>query len=358
MGCAKSISAVWQETLMRGCPSRNIEAFLELIPMLIWLYGQMTVPIKCVRRSVVIFRTGPDMEHPRQIELIKLQEMQIRGLEWGSKQDSLCVLLHGLGDAACVWQDFGSRIADRYRAVAIDLPGHGESDWHTTGAYTTDILVQALAASIELLGPKELILVGHSLGGELAIHLATHYPDRTAALVMVDCGPELGLEAVEHFRSAFLTSPSHFPTLSAYLDWLVETRPLSDPVLVEKLALYSSRITESAGCELRLDPALRHFPFEGINHSDRYFDSALHATLETVDCPTLVVRGRASSILPRDAADRIIAQRPGKRRLSIVPRAGHAVMTDNPAGFADVVISFLHELPQISAFKQAEAANV
>jgi pimeloyl-ACP methyl ester carboxylesterase len=317
----------------------------------------MTLSIKRLSRPVVIFCASLDMEQPKQIELIKLQEMQIRGLEWGSKQESLCVLLHGLGDAACVWQDFGSRIADRYRTVAIDLPGHGESDWHATGAYTTDILVRAVTASIELLEPKELILVGHSLGGELAIHLATHHPDRTAALVMVDSGPELGLEAVEHLRSALLTGPSRFPTLSAYLDWLVETRPLGDPVLVERLAHYSSRVTESAGCELRLDPALRHFQFEGTNRSNRYFDSALHATLATVDCPTLVVRGRASSILPQDAADRIIAQRPDKRRLSIVPRAGHAVMTDNPAGFADVVIPFLRALPRLSAFKKSETAN-
>jgi pimeloyl-ACP methyl ester carboxylesterase len=68
---------------------------------------------------------------------------------------------------------------------------------------------------------------------------------------------------------------------------------------------------------------------------------SLWDALEKITCPTLVVRGAASDVLPADVADRMVEESLPDGRLAVVPRSSHSVMTDNPEGFAAAVNAFV-----------------
>ncbi|WP_420451326.1 alpha/beta fold hydrolase [Ilumatobacter sp.] len=99
------------------------------------------------------------------------------------------VLLHGLGMTAATWDACGDLLADRFTVVAVDLPGHGDSPRPgDPQAYTRDAALADLDAVIAELDGRP-VLVGHSLGGYLALAHAATRPDVARGLVVLNTGP-------------------------------------------------------------------------------------------------------------------------------------------------------------------------
>ena len=94
------------------------------------------------------------------------------------------VLLHALGETGESWSDVVPLLAGSYRAHAVDLRGHGRSDW--SGPYSIDGLADDVVALLDALGLDTAHVVGHSLGGVVAYVLAERHPDRLATLVLED----------------------------------------------------------------------------------------------------------------------------------------------------------------------------
>ncbi|MBV9379610.1 MAG: alpha/beta fold hydrolase [Streptosporangiaceae bacterium] len=97
------------------------------------------------------------------------------------------VLLHSLGDDSSDWDEVAAALAASYRVYAIDLRGHGESDW--PGEYTAELLTGDVAAFLGALGLGEAAVIGHSLGGVVGYLLASRYPGRVTRLVLEDPAP-------------------------------------------------------------------------------------------------------------------------------------------------------------------------
>ena len=94
------------------------------------------------------------------------------------------VLIHGFGDAGAGWVNVAQALADRYRVILLDLPGHGRST-HTAPALTMGDLIQSISdLTARIDGP--LILVGNSLGGWVAAEWALRHPARVTQLHMVN----------------------------------------------------------------------------------------------------------------------------------------------------------------------------
>jgi pimeloyl-ACP methyl ester carboxylesterase len=145
------------------------------------------------------------------------------------------VFVHGWSCDRSYWSSQLSYFAGRYQVVAIDLAGHGESGdgrqaW-TMRAFGDDVL-----AVVEKLGLGELVLIGHSMGGDVIVEAALHLAGRVVGLVWADVYSSLGeprtREQIEHFRTPFRQ------------DFVTATRdlvrrmfvPSSDADLVERVA--------------------------------------------------------------------------------------------------------------------------
>jgi pyruvate dehydrogenase E2 component (dihydrolipoamide acetyltransferase) len=98
------------------------------------------------------------------------------------------VFLHGLGGSGSTWQTVLADLAARHRVCALDLPGHGASDKPApaTADYSVAGLARAVAQALDLLGLGQAALVGHSLGGAVAMQVALDRPAAVSRLVLVD----------------------------------------------------------------------------------------------------------------------------------------------------------------------------
>ena len=97
------------------------------------------------------------------------------------------VLLHGVASTSRIFMLLGPILGERFRALALDQRGHGESA-KPDGGYDFDSVTKDLKSFIEELGLERPVIVGHSWGGNVAMQYAADYPERVAGLVLVDGG--------------------------------------------------------------------------------------------------------------------------------------------------------------------------
>ncbi len=96
------------------------------------------------------------------------------------------VFLHSLAGNTGQWSAQLSHIRTTRRAIALDLPGHGQSLPPANGDYAIESMVQAIHTAVDQLGIERFILVGHSMGGSVAGAYAGTYPEQVAGLLLVD----------------------------------------------------------------------------------------------------------------------------------------------------------------------------
>jgi pimeloyl-ACP methyl ester carboxylesterase len=266
-------------------------------------------------------------------------------LEWSTEGVPL-VLLHGFGNEAHVWDDFALTVAPYYRTLAMDLRGHGDSDRDPERRYEYESLVRDLESATGELGIERLVLVGHSLGGRVAMLFAGRHPERMAGLVIVDAGPELDPRGATRIRlDVQRQADVTFPSIAEYERALAHAYPAATPAVLSRLARHGLRPREEGGFERKTDAAF-HTARMGTDAAElaereRQATRQLWDALGRVRCPTLVVRGAASDILSPECADRMVDEALADGRLAVVPRASHSVMIDDPVGFAQAVASFV-----------------
>lgn len=256
--------------------------------------------------------------------------------EWGEPSAPPVLLLHGVTGHARTWDEEARALADRYRVLALDQRGHGDSDPAPDGDYSTDALVGDVAALVHTLALKPLRLVGLSLGGRVAIAFAARYPEAVERLVVVDIGPELAPAGVGRVGAAMAGSPERFPTLEAALAHVRAANPRYQEAALRHRVAHAVRPLPDGGYTWKYDRAIRDAVRTG-----RWRDRVdLWSLWKTVACPVLLVRGAESDILTADIAGRMLASQP-RARLVEVAGAGHTVPGDRPAEFLAALREFL-----------------
>jgi pimeloyl-ACP methyl ester carboxylesterase len=169
---------------------------------------------------------------------LPLSEMTLHIKQSGSGNET-CILHHlhhGFGEGAYVWDSFAASVAKLFRTLAIDLRGHGDSSWHPKGEYGVECHIADLLEVIDALRLDRLVLVGHSLGGEIAIRIAAARPESVIGLVVVDFGPDLDPDGSARVLTDFNDSVRTWGSLSEYREWLRQRRPLVGSALISDLS--------------------------------------------------------------------------------------------------------------------------
>ena len=253
---------------------------------------------------------------------------------WGDAPPGI-VMLHGFADGRYLWAPFATSLMGHAGVLAADLRGHGDSQWDPHGAYAVATFVADAQAIVDRTCSNELVLIGHSLGAEIALRLAAANAARVRALVLVDGGPGLISEGREHMRSNFRSRVRDFGSRRAYAQTLREWMPLADDEMLD-LAARHAIADHGHGYRLKSDPRLADMTLQGD-------DGELWSILESLRCKILLVRGEASAFLSRRAAADM-ERRIENLRCETVAMAGHAVMMDNPAQFGSILQRFAAEI--------------
>ena len=271
---------------------------------------------------------------PRERE-IRLGGLRFHYVEWGAAGASPLVLLHGFTGHARTWDDFAASVADRFRVLALDQRGHGDSDRAPHGDYRIATMAQDVAAFADALCPGPFSLVGLSMGGRVAIAYGGSRPGRVERLVLVDIGPEIAPEGAARVRTMVSNVPEEFASEEeAYRLLRVAAPRYSEPLLRHRIRHGFNRLPGS-GLAWKYDKALRIQAREGGRDMPD-----LWPDLARIACPTLIVRGIESDVLSPQIAKRMLETLPDGRLVEI-PDAGHTVPGDQPEAFLKAVRPFL-----------------
>jgi len=240
------------------------------------------------------------------------------------------VLLHGLGDGADIWRpvlDDWPTPNPILRVLALDLPGHGGSGRLTAGRYQIGTLAQIVAAALDHLSIDRPVLIGHSLGAQVALDLAGRELTRPRATVLIDYNPDAD-DHVDAAVGAHIDALTIGTTNIESLINLVQDRvPLADAQATRVAIGAMARATKS-GWHVPLDPAVK----EMLSRSDD--GQANWALLRSIQGPVGIVRGEYSSVLLKKVAIRMAAMTRYPAPIETIARSGHAIPLEQPAALA------------------------
>ena len=119
---------------------------------------------------------------------IDLGGLSFHYTDWGGDGPPL-VMLHGLSGHARTWDHTAAALSDRYRVLALDQRGHGDTDW--APQYGIGLMAADLLAFMDALQLREVTLMGLSMGGLVSFVFAAAHPERVRRLMVLDIGPEI-----------------------------------------------------------------------------------------------------------------------------------------------------------------------
>ena len=241
------------------------------------------------------------------------------------------VLIHGWGMNGDVWEGVIPKLSDKYRVTIIDLPGHGRSV-DNLGDYSLDDLSQQIAAVL----PDNPIVIGWSLGGMMATHLAATRPTSIKALVLVASAPKFVRDDTWQYGID-----------AQVLDSFAGDLKNDFKQTVKRFIAIQAMGSDHAREEQR---TLRERVFRHGNPQIAALEGGLKL-LQTADLrpclaeiqqPTLLITGQHDSLFRRSAAE-ATQQLLANARLAIISGAGHAPFLSHPDIFLQALNNFLSE---------------
>jgi pimeloyl-ACP methyl ester carboxylesterase len=233
--------------------------------------------------------------------------LALRTVVWGDDADPTVILVHGNGAHAHWWEPLLAALVPGWRVVAPDLRGHGESGWPDAPAYAMTDFEADMVALVAATAPERFALIGHSMGGRVALWYAAHHPERVRALGMLDArlDPIVPSEAARHRgkttgQRAGRGHASRADVLAAFR--FVPDEPGVAPDLVARLAERAVVERGPGDWTFRFDRGVLGIAGDGAGDMRRL--------LPRVACPTFVANGRDSWVLDASGRDRIVAALP------------------------------------------------
>ena len=269
-------------------------------------------------------------------------DIKIAADVWGSNNQELVILLHGGGQTRHAWGDTGKKLAEAgYHSVALDLRGHGDSEWHADGDYSIRAYKDDLVSIINEIG-KPARLVGASLGGMASLVLAGDEinSDLCTALIMVDIGIYPDPVGSDRIVSFMLSGEKGFDSLEnvakSISDYLPHRKKPKDLEGLKK----NLRLKSDGRYYWHWDPRfIRRRPG---SRDRRYFDLQLKAA-EKVTIPTLLIRGALSDVVTMEDVDYFLSVISHAKFVEI-EKAAHMIAGDRNDIFAEEAIKFLKSL--------------
>ncbi|MGZ4712140.1 MAG: alpha/beta fold hydrolase [Acidimicrobiia bacterium] len=255
---------------------------------------------------------------------------RVSALRWGTGAPEL-VLLHGGAQNAHTW-DTVALALDR-PLLAIDLPGHGRSDWRPDRAYWPGENAMAVATVVEQLAPDAHAVVGMSLGGLTALALSAHAPGLVRRLALVDVTPGVNQDKASAI-TAFISGPETFASFDEILERTVAFNPTRSESSLRRGILHNAASRPDGTWSWRYD---RFVPDAETTVPDF---GGLWEAVDAVSVPFLLVRGADSPVVD-DADVAELRRRSPSVRVEVVERAGHSVQGDQPLELARLLADFV-----------------
>lgn len=240
------------------------------------------------------------------------------------------ILLHGIGGGRVIWSGSVAALAAAgFDAIAVDLPGYGDSRGVEAGGMS--VMAAAVLATMDRLDLPQAALVGHSMGGMVALEIAAIAPQRVAALVLACTSPAFGRPEGD-WQARFVAA--RLEPLDEGLGMAGLAAALVPPML--------GPAADAAGAALatRVMAAVPEATYRRVLAAIVAFDR--RAALPAIGVPTLCLAGEADRTAPPQVLRGMAGRIPGAR-FTLLAGAGHIANVETPAAFDAAVVAFLSE---------------
>lgn len=271
---------------------------------------------------IVLDRQRP--KAPHVAEWLDAGGAKVRAVRAG-KGDTTLLLLHGYGESLTTWRAVFDRLAAHSKVIAIDLPGFGGSAKPDT-SYSLAALTTRLSSFIDQWTSGPVVVVGHSMGGELAASLALARPDRIKVVILIaPAGYRIGLGGI-----ADSMYPAKARRLGRYLAYRSFITPIHDPGwLAEPDSVADYDQTGDTAYAKSAARVLEDFDFRGLR--DRFSQLVQ---------PTLLIWGGNDPVVPYPVGDTLSRLIPCVRFVAF-PTAFHRPHAETPDTVLSVIQTFL-----------------
>jgi pimeloyl-ACP methyl ester carboxylesterase len=279
------------------------------------------------------------------------QRLRLNYVDWGNPSAPPMILIHGGRDHCRNWDWVAEQFRDDYHIIAPDLRGHGDSQWMEGGTYGQLDYVYDIA---QLLHQKDMIpvtIIGHSLGGAIALQYTSLYPDNVKKLVAIEgLGPSPTMlekmsekpmsdrirEWMDDLRKSSGRMPRRYPTLEDAFQRMQDENPHLSEAQARHLTIHGSNQNEDGTFSWKFDNYVRFFTLTGLPTEE------IRAMWTDITCPTLLIRGEESW-----ASDPVADGRTKyfncPLEVEAFEKAGHWVHHDQLDGFIKRVRTFLED---------------
>ena len=276
------------------------------------------------------------------------QRLRLHYVDWGNEGAPAMLLVHGGRDHCRNWDWVAQALKSDYHVIAPDLRGHGDSQWLVGGAYTTIDYVYDIAQLVRQTGLRDIVLVGHSMGGSVSLAYAGLYPDTVVKLVSIEGmgmsatgsddstpGHERLVEWVRNLRQLSGRIPKRYPTLEDAFQRMQQANPHLTEAQARHLTIHGSNQNEDGTFSWKFDNYMRAWSPIGLSARQTY------GLYRRITCPTLLVHGAESWASDPEQDGRVdIFQ---YARSVGVEDAGHWVHHDQLDRFLGILTDFLRE---------------
>ncbi len=275
--------------------------------------------------------------------LIEPSEITLHGRSLSYVQEGsgpVLLLIHGVAGTLENWREVIEPLSRHYTVVAADLPGHGRSA-PGAGDYSLGALAAGLRDLLLALGHERTTLIGHSLGGGIAMQFSYQFPEMTERLVLVSSGG-LGTEVSAILRAATLPGSELFIAATAALGGAIG-RPVGRGLAAVGLQPNADVAEIMRGYGSLVDRARRTAflaTLRGVVGSSGQRVAASDRLYLAEGMPTLIVWGARDPIIPVRHGEDAHAAMPGSR-LEIFEGVGHLPQVEAPARFITAVQRFM-----------------
>ena len=190
--------------------------------------------------------------------------LKIHYLAWGVSSNTPMILLHHIGSQAHVWDNFARNMSQEYFVLAMDMRGHGDSEWAGEGKYTTEHYASDIAALVDQLELKDIVILGGSTGGRVALVYAALHPKEVTHLIMEDVGAVRPASIAQGFADRIAMGDLEFDTVEEWAKQQQGNNQRTPYTVFLDNACHSVKRFPNGKLGLKRDPAIQRdfVPFE------------------------------------------------------------------------------------------------
>ena len=266
-------------------------------------------------------------------KFITVNGLQIHYLDWGNAGKQPLILLHGIARVAHTFDHVAPHFAQQYHVIAVDMRGHGDSGWHSQGAYLVEDYTSDIEALIEQLKLRNIVLWGASTGGRVVQMIAGRHPDWVSAVIVEDVGPERPATISNRRGDRMAKEADGWASVDELLMQIKKDQPRTAEPLLLHFAQHGSKARADGRVVWKRDPAI----LKG------FIPTELWATVRNIKAPIIYVLGGVSSIVPPETQQELQRVLP-QSQIVCMPGLGHYPSDEQPEAFLAVVDRFLAEV--------------